>query len=110
MDKRYENDFLNYRICITYFYYLRLNGNPSNDNIFYDKKNSGNKSYKYLYSNQNIGEYFMKNITISDDIVPNKLFTESVNRGLRDIESGEFYTTDELKNKIKTARDVRKKI
>lgn len=45
-----------------------------------------------------------------DNLTYNKLFIESINSGLKDIESGEFYTTDELKDKIKSSRDSRKKI
>ena len=49
---------------------------------------------------------------ISNDIVPiseseTTIFIHSVCRGLKDIESGKFYTTDELQDKIKSERAVR---
>lgn len=34
-------------------------------------------------------------------------FTESVNQGLKDLESGDYFTTDELKDKIKLKRALR---
>jgi len=43
-----------------------------------------------------------------DNLIYNKLFIESVNRGLKDIESGEFYTTEELKKEIQSTRTSRK--
>ena len=44
-----------------------------------------------------------------DNLTDKSLFIESVNRGLNDIESGEFYSTEELKEKIKSARVSRNK-
>jgi prevent-host-death family protein len=44
-----------------------------------------------------------------DNLTYKSLFIESVNKGLNDIESGEFYTTEELKEKIKSARVSRNK-
>ena len=42
-----------------------------------------------------------------DSLTYKNIFTESVNRGIHNIESGDFFTTDELKAKIKTARTSR---
>lgn len=39
-----------------------------------------------------------------DKLVYNKLFTESINRGIIDIKSGNIFTTSELKNKIQEFR------
>jgi len=44
-----------------------------------------------------------------DNLTYKSLFIESVNRGFDDIESGEFYATEELKDKIKSARVSRNK-
>jgi len=44
-----------------------------------------------------------------DNLTYKNLFIESVNRGFKDIESGEFYTTKNLKDKIKSARVSRNK-
>ena len=44
-----------------------------------------------------------------DNLTYKSLFIESVNRGLNDIESGEFYSTEALKEKIKSARVSRNK-
>ncbi len=42
-----------------------------------------------------------------DELVHNKLFLNSVNRGLSDIESGNIYSTDELKEELKKRRALR---
>jgi len=42
-----------------------------------------------------------------DDLVHKKLFLNSVNRGLSDIESGNVYSTKELKEELKERRAVR---
>jgi prevent-host-death family protein len=42
-----------------------------------------------------------------DKLVYNKIFTESINRGIRDIKSGNIFTTSELKNKIRESRKSR---
>ncbi len=44
-----------------------------------------------------------------DNLTYNRQFIESINRGIKDIESEEFYTTDQLKEKIKSARALRDK-
>jgi prevent-host-death family protein len=44
-----------------------------------------------------------------DHLTYKNLFIESINRGLNDIESGEFYSTEELKEKIKSNRASRNK-
>lgn len=44
-----------------------------------------------------------------DNLTNKSLFIESVNQGLHDIESGEFYSTEELREKIKSARVSRNK-
>ena len=42
-----------------------------------------------------------------DELVHNKLFLNSVNRGLSDIESGNVYSTKELKDELKERRAIR---
>lgn len=42
-----------------------------------------------------------------DELVHKKLFLNSVNRGLSDIESGNVYSTKELKKELKERRAVR---
>jgi prevent-host-death family protein len=42
-----------------------------------------------------------------DELVHNKLFLNSVNRGLSDIESGNVYSTKELKEELKEKRSIR---
>ncbi|MBU4444485.1 MAG: type II toxin-antitoxin system Phd/YefM family antitoxin [Candidatus Marinimicrobia bacterium] len=42
-----------------------------------------------------------------DKLVYNKTFTESINRGIQDIKSGNIFTTSELKNKIRESRKSR---
>ena len=42
-----------------------------------------------------------------DELVHKKLFLNSVNRGLSDIESGNVYSTKELKEKLKARRTIR---
>ena len=42
-----------------------------------------------------------------DELVHTKLFFNSVNRGLSDIESGNFYSTKELKEELKNRRAKR---
>lgn len=42
-----------------------------------------------------------------DDLVHKKLFLNSVNRGLSDIESGNVYSTKELKKELKERRAIR---
>jgi prevent-host-death family protein len=42
-----------------------------------------------------------------DDLIYRNLFTESVNRGLKDVESGEVYTTEEMKKEIESIRSLR---
>ncbi len=42
-----------------------------------------------------------------DDLVHKKLFLDSVNRGLSDIESGNVYSTKELKQELKERRALR---
>ena len=44
-----------------------------------------------------------------DNLTYKSLFIDSVNRGFNDIESGEFYSTEELKEKIKSVRASRNK-
>ena len=44
-----------------------------------------------------------------DNLTYKNLFVESVNRGVKNIKSGEFYSTEELKEKIKSARTSRNK-
>ena len=44
-----------------------------------------------------------------DNLTYKSLFIESVTRGVQNIESGEFYSTEELKEKIKSARVSRNK-
>jgi antitoxin YefM len=44
-----------------------------------------------------------------DNLTYKSLFVESVNRGLKDVESGESCSTEELKEKIESARVSRKK-
>jgi len=44
-----------------------------------------------------------------DELTYNKQFVESVNRGVKDIESKKSYTTEELKEKIRSARALRNK-
>jgi len=44
-----------------------------------------------------------------DNLTYKSLFIESVNQGLNDIESGEFYSTKELKEKMKSAKVSRNK-
>jgi len=44
-----------------------------------------------------------------DNLTYKSLFIDSVNRGLKNIESGEIYSTEELKEKIKSARVSRNK-
>ena len=44
-----------------------------------------------------------------DNLVYNNLFINSVNRGLRDIESGNTFTTEQLVKEIKSARASRNK-
>jgi len=39
-----------------------------------------------------------------DKLVYNKMLTESINRGIQDIKTGNIYTTSELKNKIRESR------
>ena len=51
----------------------------------------------------------MVNLAEYDNLTYKSLFIESVNKGLNDIESGEFYRTEELKEKIKSVRVSRKK-
>jgi len=43
-----------------------------------------------------------------DQLTYRQLFTESVLRGAQEIESGESYSTDEIKQKIQEARTSRK--
>ena len=42
-----------------------------------------------------------------DSLTYQHLFSKSVNQGLKDIESGDSFTTDELKDKIKSVRALR---
>lgn len=42
-----------------------------------------------------------------DELVHKKLFLNSVNRGLSDIESGNVYSTKELKEELKERRAIR---
>ena len=42
-----------------------------------------------------------------DELVHKKLFFNSVNRGLSDIESGDVYSTKELKEELKERRAIR---
>ena len=42
-----------------------------------------------------------------DSLTYKHLFSDSVDRGIKNIESGEFHTTDELKDKIQSARASR---
>ena len=42
-----------------------------------------------------------------DDLVHKKLFLNSVNRGFSDIESGNVYSTKELKEELKKRRAIR---
>jgi prevent-host-death family protein len=42
-----------------------------------------------------------------DSLTYKRLFAESVSRGVQNIESGEVYSTDEVKEKIKSARASR---
>ena len=42
-----------------------------------------------------------------DELVHKKLFLNSVNRGLSDIESGNIYSTEELKEELKERRSIR---
>lgn len=42
-----------------------------------------------------------------DELVHKKLFLNSVNRGLSDIESGNVYSTKELKEQLKARRTIR---
>ncbi|OQX95260.1 prevent-host-death protein [candidate division KSB1 bacterium 4572_119] len=42
-----------------------------------------------------------------DELVHKKLFLNSVNRGLSDVESGKVYSTKELKEELKERRAVR---
>ena len=42
-----------------------------------------------------------------DELVNKKLFLNSVNRGLSDIESGNVYSTKELKEELKDRRAIR---
>ena len=42
-----------------------------------------------------------------DELVHKKLFLNSVNRGLSDIESGNVYSTKELKEELKDRRAIR---
>jgi antitoxin YefM len=42
-----------------------------------------------------------------DELVYRKLFLDSVSRGLSDIESGNVYSTKELKEKLKERRAIR---
>ncbi len=44
-----------------------------------------------------------------DKLTYTSLFIESVNQGLEDVESGDSYSTEELKEKIKAARSLRNK-
>jgi len=44
-----------------------------------------------------------------DNLTYKSLFIDSVNRGFKNIESGEIYSTEELKEKIKSARVSRNK-
>ncbi len=43
-----------------------------------------------------------------DKLVDRKLFIDSVNRGLADVESGNIYTTKELKDELRKRRAKRK--
>ena len=42
-----------------------------------------------------------------DELVHKKLFLDSINRGLADIESGNTYSTKELKEELKKRREAR---
>ena len=42
-----------------------------------------------------------------DKLVYNKMFTESINRGIQDIKSGNIISTSELKNKLQESRKNR---
>ncbi len=42
-----------------------------------------------------------------DDLVYRKSFIESINKGLRDVESGRTYNTDQLKEELKKKRRQR---
>ena len=44
-----------------------------------------------------------------DNLTYKSSVIESINRGINDIESGDYYSTDELKEKIKSARVSRNK-
>ncbi len=39
-----------------------------------------------------------------DELVYKKLFIDSINRGLEDVEKGDIYTTGELRNELKKRR------
>ena len=39
-----------------------------------------------------------------DKLIYNKMFTESINRGIQDLKSGDIFTTTELKNKIRESK------
>lgn len=43
-----------------------------------------------------------------DKLIDRKLFIDSVNRGLADVESGNVYTTEELKDELNKRRAKRK--
>lgn len=42
-----------------------------------------------------------------DKLIYNKMFTESVKRGIQDIKAGNIFTTSELKDKIQESRTTR---
>ena len=42
-----------------------------------------------------------------DKLVYTKVFTESINRGIQDINAGDIFSTSELKDKIQEARNKR---
>jgi len=42
-----------------------------------------------------------------DKLTYNKMFSESINRGIQDINTGNIYSTSELKDKIQEARKSR---
>ena len=42
-----------------------------------------------------------------DDLIHNKLFIDSVNRGISDVDTGNVYNSKELKDELKKRRDLR---
>ena len=42
-----------------------------------------------------------------DDLIHNKLFIDSVNRGISDVDTGNVYNSKELRDELKKRRDLR---